>query len=67
MVTASCTIPLDPRLHIGVVIAGNGTITTGNNPIALRPGSRLLIPAHTPTVTIANHGIPLNIVWCHEG
>jgi mannose-6-phosphate isomerase class I len=65
-VTTSCTIPLEKRLHIGVVTAGSGSICAGDHVIVVRPGSRLLIPAHTQGISVTMDGSPLNLVWCHE-
>lgn len=65
-VTTSCTIPLEKRLHIGVVTAGSGSISAGDHVIVVRPGSRLLIPAHTQGISVTMDGSPLNLVWCHE-
>ena len=65
-VRTSCTIPLEKRLHIGVVTAGIGIISAEGQTVKVRPGSRLLLPAKTQALDFIIEENPLTIVWCHE-
>ena len=61
-------LPACPRVRIGVVAGGEGSLTTGGQQILLRTGSRFLLAAEAPPGELTSTGgEPLAILFCSPG
>ena len=57
-----------PRVRIGVVAAGQGTLEVAGQQIPLQPGSRFLLAAAAPAGELASTGDePLTVLFCSPG
>ena len=67
-VAGRTALPPRPRLRIGVVAAGHGTLTMSGEQIPLQPGSRFLLAAEAPAGELASAGgDPLAVLFCSSG